>query len=66
MFLEGHPFWEGGVLDYCEPDAHPFFQIIHTAKYPLFYSSFSSNHPGSESSNSVPQPAWRLPLPLLL
>ena len=27
---------------------HPFFQSIHSAKYPLFCSSFSSNHPGAK------------------
>ena len=43
-FLGEHPFWQGGLV-WCEPDDHPFFQSIHSAKQPLFYSSFSSNHP---------------------
>ena len=31
-----------------EPDDHPFFQSIHSAKYPSFSSSFSSNHTGTK------------------
>ena len=45
---------------WCEPDDHPFFQSIHSTKYPLFYSSFSSNHPGADDyivRHGVPQPA---------
>ena len=45
---------------WCEPDDHPFFQSIHSTKYPLFYSSFSSNHPGANDyivRHGVPQPA---------
>ena len=29
MFLEGHPFWKGGGLLWCEPDVHQFFPIVH-------------------------------------
>ena len=35
---------EGGGLVWREPDDHPFFWSIHSAKCPIFYSSISSNH----------------------
>ena len=37
----------------CEPDDHPIFQSIHSAKSPLFYSSFLQNHPGGEYITSA-------------
>ena len=33
-------FWMDGGLVCCDSDDHPFFQRIHSAKYPFFYSSF--------------------------
>ena len=64
MFLEENPFCEGSDLVWCEPDDHPFFRSILSAKCPFFYSSFSSNHPGAKSlvqhgieSIPYPQPA---------
>ena len=40
-------------LVWCEPNDHPFFSSIHSAKCLFFHSSFSLNHPGAKSS-----PAW--------
>ena len=40
MFLEEHPFLEGGDLVLCELDDHLFSLSIHSAKYQFFYSSF--------------------------
>ena len=44
MFLEEHPFLEGGGLLVCD-----FFQSNHSDKCPFLYSSISSKHPGAES-----------------
>ena len=46
-FFEEHPFWEDG--GWCDPDDHPFFKNIHSAKCPFFYLSFSSNNPDAKS-----------------
>ena len=46
-FLEENSFWESGILVWCEPDDHPFYGSIHSAKRPFSYSSLSSNHPGA-------------------
>ena len=34
-FLEEHPFLQGGGLVWCEPDDHPYFRSIHSAKCPF-------------------------------
>ena len=47
-FVEENPFWEGVGLVWSKLDDHPFFQSIHSAKWLLFYSSFSSNHSGAK------------------
>ena len=47
-FLGEHLFWQGNGLVWCEPEDHPFFQHIHFATQPLFYSSYISNHPGEK------------------
>ena len=69
--MEEHPFWEGGGLVCCEPDGHPFFQSINSAKYLFLYSSFSSNHTGvkwlGRHGESIPSPnQQQRPLPSLL
>ena len=54
-------FWgEGGV------DEHPFFHSIHSAKYLLFYTSFSLNHPGIQFRPPTSSDDLCLPFCLIL
>ena len=50
------PFEEIFLEEYHGRFFHfPFFRSILAAKCQLFYSSFSSNHPGAKSKNSSPR-----------
>ena len=64
MFLEECAFWKGGDFVWCKQDG-----FSKSSRYLLFYSSFSSNHPGAKSLvrhgiESILFP--NKPLPLLL
>ena len=63
-FLEERALWKGGDFVWCKQDG-----FSKSSRYLLFYSSFSSNHPGAKSLvrhgiESILFP--NKPLPLLL
>ena len=71
--MEERPFRVGEGFVWCEPDYHPFFRSIHSAKGLFLNSSFSLYHPGARSvvrhgieSIPLPNQQRRRPLPSLL
>ena len=59
----------GRAVVWCEPDDHPFFQSIHSAKYLCFCSSFTSSSwcYMAKVQRSIPSSnQQRRPLPSLL
>ena len=59
--MQGHPFWEGGALVWCDQIIICFFRSIHYAKCPfvLFFQSSWCRISSAAWNwiNSVPQPA---------